>query len=36
MFDGMKDSGLDYYGNEEENTKYDVLEFSKMRGYSIS
>jgi len=36
MFDGMKDSGLDYYGNEEENTKYDVLGFSKMRGYFIS
>ncbi len=34
LFDKMHDLGLCYYKHrEEENTKYDVLEFSKMRGY---
>ena len=34
LFEQMDNFGLCYYGNgDEENTKYDILEFSKMRGY---
>lgn len=36
MFEKMSDLGLCYCGNDDEQTKYDVLEFSKLRGYSIS
>ena len=34
LFEEMNDFGLCYYEQgDDENTKYDVLEFSKMRGY---
>lgn len=36
MFNAMDDLGLCYCGNDDEQTKYDVLEFSKLRGYPIS
>jgi len=36
MFIKMDDLGLCYCGNEDEETKYDVLEFSRLRGYTIS
>jgi len=36
MFEKMDDLGLCYCGNEDEETKYDVLEFSRLRGYTIS
>jgi len=34
LFEQMDNFGLCYYGQgDDKNTKYDVLEFSKMRGY---